>query len=163
MVELVIVRHAKSSWKFQDLEDFERPLNSTGRKDIQLMKDLYPERLPKPDSILASSAERTRETAAAMGAYWADVAPPLLLDELYLADEETILLALRNHGKGDCVYLCGHNPGVSLAASRICGRDLGDLPTFAAVHITLEPSSGDWSELNWDDGMFRKVLTPFRE
>ncbi|AHC15749.1 SixA phosphatase family protein [Salinispira pacifica] len=163
MAELVIVRHAKSSWKFQDLEDFERPLNETGRNDIQLMKEHYPQRLPAPDIILASSAERTRETAQALSTYWRDLPPPLFLDELYLADAETILLALRNHGKGECVYLCGHNPGVSHAASRLCNRDLGDLPTFSAVHISLESGSGNWSSLNWDDGSFRKVLTPFRE
>jgi phosphohistidine phosphatase len=34
MLNLVLIRHGKSSWKYQDLEDYERPLNDRGRSDI---------------------------------------------------------------------------------------------------------------------------------
>lgn len=32
MKELVLIRHAKSSWKDSNLDDFDRPLNKRGEK-----------------------------------------------------------------------------------------------------------------------------------
>ena len=37
MKSLYLVRHAKSSWKNPDLDDFERPLNKRGRKNAPFM------------------------------------------------------------------------------------------------------------------------------
>ena len=37
MKKLYLVRHAKSSWKYPDLDDFERPLNNRGKKDAPIM------------------------------------------------------------------------------------------------------------------------------
>ncbi|MBO6762104.1 MAG: histidine phosphatase family protein, partial [Roseivirga sp.] len=34
MKRLLIVRHAKSSWDFPHLSDFERPLNNRGKRDV---------------------------------------------------------------------------------------------------------------------------------
>ena len=36
---LVIMRHAKSSWKDQKLDDHERPLNNRGRRDAPIVAD----------------------------------------------------------------------------------------------------------------------------
>ena len=33
MRKLVLIRHAKSSWKFPELDDHERPLNKRGERD----------------------------------------------------------------------------------------------------------------------------------
>ena len=37
MKTIYLVRHAKSSWKYPNLDDFERPLNKRGRKSAPFM------------------------------------------------------------------------------------------------------------------------------
>ena len=64
MKTLFILRHAKSSWDNSALTDFERPLNERGRRDAPRMGRLMRERALRPDVILCSPAERTRQTAA---------------------------------------------------------------------------------------------------
>ena len=62
MKNLLIMRHAKSSWEFTDLSDHDRPLNTRGKRDApRLGKVLLKERLV-PQLIISSSAE-TANTA----------------------------------------------------------------------------------------------------
>ena len=62
MSSLLLLRHAKSSWKDLNLKDFDRPLNSRGRNDAKkigkrlLLLNLI------PDIIISSSSLRTEET-----------------------------------------------------------------------------------------------------
>ena len=63
MKNLLILRHAKSSWEFTDLSDHDRPLNNRGKRDAPRMgKVLLKERLV-PQLIISSSAARARSTA----------------------------------------------------------------------------------------------------
>lgn len=64
MKRIFIIRHAKSDHGPQYSTDFERPLNPRGRRDAAFMADKLAERVGKLDGILASSSQRTRETAA---------------------------------------------------------------------------------------------------
>ena len=63
---LVIMRHAKSSWKDQKLDDHERPLNNRGRRDAPIVADAIFERGWIPDIILVSSSKRTIQTLEGM-------------------------------------------------------------------------------------------------
>ncbi|MEE3242683.1 MAG: histidine phosphatase family protein, partial [Candidatus Thermoplasmatota archaeon] len=63
---LILMRHAKSSWKYPDLSDHERPLNKRGRKAaVKVAKELI--RLEWiPDKLYSSDSERTKETWSRM-------------------------------------------------------------------------------------------------
>ena len=63
---LVIMRHAKSSWKDQNLDDHERPLNSRGRRDAPIVADAIFNRGWIPELILVSSSKRTLQTLEGM-------------------------------------------------------------------------------------------------
>jgi phospholipase C len=56
MKRLLVLRHAKSSWKDPDLPDHDRPLNKRGRHDALLMGKLLKYEDLKPDLIISSSA-----------------------------------------------------------------------------------------------------------
>jgi phosphohistidine phosphatase len=164
MLNLVLIRHGKSSWKYQDLEDYERPLNDRGRSDIPLMAERIALNFPAPSRILSSSAERAMQTARGLldSGKFSD-AELISVDDLYLAEPEEIMLVLRSRSAGETIYLVGHNPGISLFASRLCGRDLGDLPTFASVYIQIDEPvqrSGGWEHVAWGEGELQQVLTP---
>ena len=64
MKKLLLLRHAKSSWADSTLPDFERPLNERGLLAAPLVGKFMRKRLIKPDLIICSPAQRTRETIA---------------------------------------------------------------------------------------------------
>ena len=63
MKTLYLVRHAKSSWKYPNLDDFERPLNKRGRKSAPFMGKILKKLKVAPDLIISSPANRTAMTA----------------------------------------------------------------------------------------------------
>ena len=60
---LILVRHAKSSWKEPYTSDFDRPLNGRGKKDAPVMAERLAEAGAAPDIIVTSPARRARKTA----------------------------------------------------------------------------------------------------
>jgi phosphohistidine phosphatase len=65
MKSLLVLRHAKSSWKDTDMVDHERPLNKRGKKDAPMVGKLLRQQHLIPELVLTSSARRARETAEA--------------------------------------------------------------------------------------------------
>ena len=62
MKKIIIVRHAKSSWK-EDLSDHERGLESRGIKDAELVSLYFKQFEIQPDMVLSSTAKRAKKTA----------------------------------------------------------------------------------------------------
>ena len=63
MKTIYIVRHAKSSWVYENIEDAYRPLKKRGIKDAQLMAAFLKEHITRPDIFLTSYATRALSTA----------------------------------------------------------------------------------------------------
>ena len=63
MKKLILIRHAKSSWKY-DVIDHERPLNTRGKKDAHLVSGHLAQLFLKPHMVLISDALRTKNTAS---------------------------------------------------------------------------------------------------
>ena len=62
MKKLVLVRHAKSSWKY-NVSDLERPLSKRGKNDANLMSKLLNDLSINIDCVFSSISTRTKETA----------------------------------------------------------------------------------------------------
>ena len=62
MKNLIIVRHAKSSWKHHVI-DHERPLNDRGFNDANLVSNYFKENSLAIDFVMCSDAMRTKTTA----------------------------------------------------------------------------------------------------
>lgn len=146
MKTLLILRHAKSSWKFPDLTDHDRPLNSRGKRDAPLIgKKLAKEGLV-PDVIIASSAIRAHATAkkvAKASGYRGEIA---VESSLYGAGPTTYLNILRNQlDQYDKVLLVGHNPDVEQLLHILTGTEV-IMPTCALAHLSLILER--WLDLN---------------
>jgi phosphohistidine phosphatase len=63
MKNLLIMRHAKSDWSDSSLADFDRPLNSRGKKAAPFMGNELLKRKKIPDLIISSPANRAKSTA----------------------------------------------------------------------------------------------------
>ena len=63
MKKLILVRHAKASYKNTFLKDYERPLKKSGIEDIKQIGQYLKLKQHTPDYILTSGAQRTLESA----------------------------------------------------------------------------------------------------
>ena len=145
MKTLLILRHAKSSWKEAGLSDHDRPLNDRGKRDAPRMGKLLADHHLHPDLILSSTAKRARSTAkrAIKGG---DLTCPLeLVDDFYLAPPETYVSELRQQPDShNRILVIGHNPGLEELVELLTG-DGGPLPTAALVQVEFDVDS--WSQL----------------
>ncbi|MDO6759567.1 histidine phosphatase family protein [Tamlana sp. 2_MG-2023] len=62
MKNLILVRHAKSSWEFNVI-DHERPLNNRGIEDANLVSKHLIKEYIKIDQLVCSDAKRAKDTA----------------------------------------------------------------------------------------------------
>lgn len=63
MKTLYIVRHAKSSWKYDGVKDIDRPLKERGIEDAYLISKFLTKEIKRPDVFISSSANRALHTA----------------------------------------------------------------------------------------------------
>lgn len=146
MKTLLLMRHAKSSWKFKDLTDHQRPLNKRGRTDAPLMGHLIMDRELVPQRILCSTAVRARETAEILVDTIKFQGEVSYLDRLYMAESEDHLAALRDLPDSvERAMIIGHNPGLETLLQELSGR-IESLPTAVLAHIVLPIDH--WTQLN---------------
>jgi phosphohistidine phosphatase len=146
MKTLLILRHAKSSWKDVRLGDHERPLNQRGQRDAPRMGRLLREEDLVPGLILSSSAERARQTAEAVAEESGYPGELQLSRELYAAGPEAYLEALQAlAGEPESVLVVGHNPGLEELVEMLTGEAVR-LPTAALAQVALPIQR--WQELS---------------
>ncbi|NPV76687.1 MAG: histidine phosphatase family protein [Anaerolineae bacterium] len=146
MKTLLLMRHAKSSWKEKGVEDHERPLNKRGQKDAPMMGNLLFEKELVPQRILCSSALRARLTAELLAETSRFVGEITYLNSFYLAEPGAYLeglLALSDNLER--IMIIGHNPGLE-GLLQILSHQVESLPTAAIAHIALPVKS--WADLN---------------
>jgi phosphohistidine phosphatase len=159
MKSLLVLRHAKSSWKRPSLADHDRPLNKRGKRDAPRMGRLIRDQHLVPELILSSSAVRARNTALAVGDVCEHAAELRVLRELYLAEPEDYVLVLQHLGDEiGSAMVVGHNPGMEELVEALSGEH-HVMPTAALAWIDL-PVEG-WSGLRLDgSGRLRQVWRP---
>lgn len=158
MHTLTLVRHAKSSWKDPDLEDFYRPLNKRGYRDLPLMAARLRAARLAPDLCLTSPAIRTMITAETTVARLVNQPALQTVPELYHASKETLLNILQNQPEHPYLMLFGHNPGLHELGELLTGEMLAKFPTCGIMHIHL--SITHWSELAADCGILNWLDYP---
>ncbi len=169
MRQLMLLRHAKSSWDDRDLSDHARPLNPRGRLAVGAMREAMEGLGLAPDVVLLSSSRRTRQTLEALEP-WAETPLVEPMDSLYLASAPTLLKALRGVAETvRSVLVVGHNPGLHELAVRLVGAhamsyespDLRRLaegyPSGALAEFTI---AGPWGTLDDGGGRLVRFLCP---
>jgi len=167
MPRLLLLRHAKSSWDDFSLEDFERPLNTRGRRTAPLIGRYIADNDMVPDRILCSASARTRETLALIQPEFQTERTALFLDDLYDGSEGTYTSLIRAHG-GDAATLLvvGHNPATQMTALELIGD--GAAPTMRAIDdkfptaalVVIDFDVDDWDEISPKTGHLIEFIRP---
>lgn len=137
MKTLLIMRHAKSSWKEKKLTDIERPLKHRGEKDAEAMGQLLKKKGIVPDQIVSSPAIRARMTAEAVAKKSGYAKEIHYVDRLFMAEASQILEVLNNLAEpNETVLLVGHNPGLEYTV-QLLSREIVPLPTATIAYLKV--------------------------
>lgn len=163
MKTLLLIRHAKSSWKDISLSDRERPLNKRGKRDAPAMGRQLKLRGLEPDLIISSPAVRAHKTARKIAkAVGYDPDRILMSETIYMAGVDGLLEVLQNlDEKARRVYLIGHNPDLTDTANRLTGAAIDNIPTCGVVSVKFPCDT--WRECARTQGRVTLFIRPERE
>ncbi len=143
---LLIMRHAKSSWKEAELDDHARPLNKRGQRDAPAMGTLLRAQGLTPDAILCSTARRARETAVAVAEACGFAGEIAYHAGFYDRAPEAYFEALAKlPGAVGVALMVAHNPSVEELLAELTGED-EPFATGTVAQVTLPLA--DWALLS---------------
>ncbi len=162
MKRLTLLRHAKSSWNNPDQTDIARPLNDRGWRDAPLMGQVCSEKIPAPDLILVSPAQRTRETIESFLEGWGLKGVRVDVDDrLYLAGiEDWYDVISERSADANHILGCAHQPGVGDFAYWLDNTYSMDVPTSAVISFSI---SGGELDRNCGELEFYGIPREYRE
>ena len=147
MKTLYLLRHAKSSWNFDELSDQERPLNDRGRDDAPAMGQALFKRQIHPDLVVSSPAVRAMSTAVLVARELQYAHDKIAVESgIYGADVVGLLTIIRNLPDGAAsVLLVGHNPTITDTANELSPSRLNEMPTAAVICLHFD--CDHWAEV----------------
>lgn len=158
MKTLLLLRHAKSSWKEPQQRDFDRPLNKRGLKAARLMGRYLRKQRIQPDLLLCSPAERTRQTALLVMESARLVAEMRYDERIYEASASSLLeLISQIEETANQVLLIGHNPGLEELLLTLTEKE-SRMPTAALACIALDIER--WTKVRERTGTLTRLVKP---
>lgn len=146
MKKLYIIRHAKSSWKDESLNDFDRPLNKRGKSNAKLMGSKLKNKKVTPDIIISSPALRAKTTAEIIAKEVEYKNEIIFDDDIYESSPDIlhkILTAIDN--KNSTIFLFGHNPELNMLVDTYVKHN-ENIVTCGVIEIEFDCEK--WADVN---------------
>jgi phosphohistidine phosphatase len=145
---LVIIRHGKSTWDYEGISDFDRPLKEVGISNTQLVAQKIKSLGIFPDLVLSSPANRALHTALIVAR---EIHYPLnqiaINTTLYTEFEKDILELIKNtDNQTNTLFIFGHNPVFTDLPNYFLKAQIDNLPTSGAAILQFEAST--WKEIS---------------
>jgi len=152
MKHLYIVRHAKSSWDSPGLDDYDRPLNSRGKKNAPEMGQRLAKRQVMPDAIITSPAKRAYTTAKKIAAEIPFPRANIQKEPLFYHGSTSDMISILQSVSDDIetLMIFAHNPGLTDLTNFLSGSDIYNIPTCGIAEIEFNVSS--WAKVGGDTG-----------
>ena len=161
MKELLVIRHAKSSWDFPGLADYERPLNERGKKTApRVARELVDMGL-NPSAFIASPAVRAWETAKVIaGAFGREEGDIVRVEDIYGAGSSGLISIVQQFDEAwPSAAIFGHNPGFHDLVDRLAGSaNVAHFPTCAVAQLRLEVDH--WGEADDGCASLQRLIIP---
>ena len=157
MKQLILVRHAKSSWD-APLQDIDRPLSNKGIQDAHLVSTHISNEVPKSFIVWSSIAKRAAETALIFSQ---NISFPfesvMIKEELYTFDERKLEKTIKScSDEHDNLILFGHNEAITNFVNKFGSILIDNVSTSGFVSITFEQNK--WDHIA--NGITKKVIFP---
>jgi len=142
---LLILRHAKSSWKDEKLKDIDRPLKRRGEEDAVVIGKVLTVAELVPQVILSSPAKRAKQTAELVVSEAKFKGELRFVDAFYMGEPENYIGELKElPDEIERVMIIGHNPGLEALLQLLDGK-VNSLPTGSLAYLVLDIKH--WSDL----------------
>lgn len=157
MKNLILVRHAKSSWDYQ-VSDDKRPLSELGMADSQLVSQEFKYHSFQPDMIFSSHANRAITTCKIFMKNL-KLSDNLLItsNKLYDFSGENVIDFIKSFDKQlNNVIIFGHNYAFTSISNRFGSVFIDNLPTCGLVWIQFDIDS--WEDV--ENGTTKLIIKP---
>lgn len=157
MKNLILIRHAKSSWE-APLKDFDRPLMKKGILDAHEVSAHISNFLPKTFIIWSSTAARASETALIFAQNLSyPIESIVYKDDLYTFDEKQLEKVIKSCDNSlESVILFGHNEAITNFVNKFGDVFIENVPTSGFVSLQFDAES--WNSIN--KGKTHKTIFP---
>ena len=142
---LLILRHAKSSLKYGDIPDHERPLNKRGKKQGPEMGILLKQLQLVPDYVISSTAKRAVDTAKSVAefcGYKGKISHDSLLYQASAEQYAKVLSVVPDDYHR--ILIVGHNPAVEDLVEKLTNM-IEMMKTCSLAQIDINAKS--WRDL----------------
>ena len=154
MKQILVIRHAKSSWDNILQKDFDRTLNERGLSDAPEMAKRLVDKGVKIDKFISSTAVRAFTTATFFTkAYHQKEADIIAVPELYHAGEETFYKTIRNlNDSFNSIAIFSHNPGITYFVNTLTNTRIDVMPTCGI--FAIEAPINNWQDFEEENNKF---------
>lgn len=157
MKNLILVRHAKSSWE-TPLKDIDRPLSKNGLQTAHLLSSYISRYLPKSYLFWSSVAERASQTALIFAQNLSyPIESIIYKEDLYTFDEQQLTHVIKScKNDFDNVILFGHNGAITNFVNKFGDIFIENVPTSGFVSLQFDVK--DWGSI--EKGKTVHFITP---
>ncbi len=160
MKTLILVRHAKSSWKDMTLRDKDRPLNKRGKRDAPFMGQKLKGLGIQPNMIWSSPAKRAFTTAShladALGFLKEDIE---IKNRIYGGSSTEIIDMIKDADASiQTLMVFGHNPEFTSIANQFSTTYIANVPTCGIIRVQFDIES--WDELSKENAKVFSFIYP---
>mgnify|MGYP000599964709 FL=1 len=140
MKTLYIVRHAKSSWDYEGIEDIDRPLKKRGIKDAHILSKYLAKTIQKPDVFVASSANRALHTSSIFCENFGyPMANLKIKRQLYSFSDGYLVKTIKALDDSfDSAIIFSHDHGINTFVNKYGNKPIAHVPTCGVIGIQFD-------------------------
>lgn len=140
MKTLYIVRHAKSSWKYNSVDDIDRPLKERGINDAIVLSQFLAKEIKRPDTFISSVANRALHTAVIFCRNFNFPFSNLKIKkELYSFSDGYLVKTVKALDDSfDSAIIFSHDHGISTFVNKFGSKPIAHVPTCGVVGIRFD-------------------------
>lgn len=160
MKQVLLLRHAKSSWDDPQLKDFDRPLAKRGKRDAPNMGTFLKKAGSLPGEIISSTAKRAQETTQLLcEAAGLDDDIITWNGDLYYGGNSAYFASIEQASDAvERIMLVGHNPKMEEVAGKLIGH--GNLRMPTAALLCFEQPANRWNQIEAGLAQLKWMVIP---
>ncbi len=140
MKTLYIVRHAKSSWLYNNIKDIDRPLKKRGINDAHLLSKILSKQIDRPDIFVSSSANRALHTAVIFSENFEfPLANLKIKKQLYSFSDGYLVKTVKALDDGfNSAIIFSHDHGINTFVNKFGSKPIAHVPTCGIIGIQFK-------------------------